>query len=167
MKPKEDIVITGIGVVSPIGVGKDPFWNSLCEGRSGVRPLDLYEQDAVTNAEEIMRLKTAAQQVHVEPSLRRYLLDIVRETRHLPDIELGASPRASLALFHATQALALSCGRDFVMPDDIKRLAPSVLSHRLIASTEAYLHHRSKESLIENILDRLPVPVEPQTEPRT
>jgi MoxR-like ATPase len=122
---------------------------------------------AVTNAEEIMRLKTAAQQVHVEPSLRRYLLDIVRETRHLPDIELGASPRASLALFHAVQALALSCGRDFVIPDDIKRLAPSVLSHRLIASTETYLHHRSKESLIENILDQLPVPVEPQTESGT
>jgi len=116
---------------------------------------------AVTDATEIMRLKKAAQQVHLSPELRRYLLEIVRDTRQHPEIQLGASPRASLALHHAAQALALVRGRDFVIPDDIKILAPSVLSHRLISSTEAYLHHRSKESLIENILDRIPVPVEP------
>ena len=127
----------------------------------------LTELAAVTTAAEIMQIKAAAQQVHVEASLRRYLLDVVRETREVPEIELGASPRASLALFHAAQSLALIRGRDFVIPDDIKRLAPSILSHRLIASTEAYLHHRSKESLIENILDQLPVPVEPQTESGT
>ena len=124
----------------------------------------LTELAAVTTAEEIMRLKAAAQQVHVDPSLRGYLLEVVRETRNVPEIELGASPRASLALFHAAQSLALIRGRDFVIPDDIKRLAPSILSHRLIASTEAYLRHRSKESLIERILDRLPIPVEPQAE---
>jgi len=76
------------------------------------------------------------------------------------EIELGASPRASLALYRAAQALALVKGRDYVIPDDVKRLAIPVIVHRLIASTEAYLHNRSKENLIENILAQTPVPVE-------
>ena len=121
-------------------------------------PLDSLPE--VTSAEEIIKLKQLAQEVHVEQSVRRYLLDIIRQTRSNAEIELGASPRASLAIYRATQALALIRGRDYVIPDDLKRLAIPVIVHRLIASTEAYLHNRSKENLIENILAQTPVPVE-------
>ncbi|MFH1775344.1 MAG: MoxR family ATPase [Chloroflexota bacterium] len=121
-------------------------------------PLD--SLPAVTSAEEIMKLKRLAQEVYVEPSVRHYMLDIVAKTRSSPTIELGASPRASLALYRACQALALIQGRDYVIPDDVKRLASPVLGHRLMLNTEAYLHNRNKESLIEDILATTPVPVE-------
>ena len=114
----------------------------------------------VTSAEEILRLKCLAQEVYVEPSVRHYVLGIIRQTRHDPAIELGASPRASLALYKAAQALALVSGRDFVVPDDVKRLVVPVLAHRLILSTEASLHNQSKESLLERIRDSVPAPVE-------
>ena len=121
-------------------------------------PLDSLPE--VTSAEEIIKLNQLAQEVHVEQSVRHYLLDIIRQTRSNAEIELGASPRASLALYRSAQALALVSGRDYVIPDDVKRLAIPVIVHRLIASTEAYLHNRSKENLIENILAQTPVPVE-------
>ncbi|HEY87483.1 MAG TPA: MoxR family ATPase [Dehalococcoidia bacterium] len=121
-------------------------------------PLDSLPE--VTSAEEIIKLNQLAQEVHVEQSVRHYLLDIIRQTRSNAEIDLGASPRASLALYRSTQALALVSGRDYVIPDDVKRLAIPVIVHRLIASTEAYLHNRSKENLIENILAQTPVPVE-------
>jgi MoxR-like ATPase len=92
--------------------------------------------------------------------VRHYVLGIIRQTRHDPAIELGASPRASLALYKAAQALALVSGRDFVVPDDVKRLVVPVLAHRLILSTEASLHNQSKESLLERIRDSVPAPVE-------
>jgi len=129
--------------------------------------LDRFKQDnpldslpEVTSAAEITKLKQLAQEVHIEQSVRRYLLAIIRQTRTNNEIELGASPRASLALYRASQALALVKGRDYVIPDDVKRLATPVIVHRLIASTEAYLHNRGKENLIENILANTPVPVE-------
>jgi len=96
----------------------------------------------------------------VEPSVRRYILEVTGRTRTKPSITLGCSPRASLALYRASQALALIQGRDFVLPDDVKRLVVSVLGHRLILSTEAYLHNTSKEKLIADILSSLPVPAE-------
>jgi len=121
-------------------------------------PLDSLAE--VSSAEEILKLKRLSQEVYIEPSVRHYILNIIRETRHNPSIELGASPRASLALYKAAQALALVKGRDYVIPDDVKRLAIPVLGHRLVLSTEAYLHNRSKENLLEGILDSLSVPVE-------
>lgn len=121
-------------------------------------PLDTLPE--VSSAEEILELKRLAQEVYVEESVRRYILDIIRQTRLNPSIELGASPRASLALYRACQALTLVEGRDYVVPDDVKQLAVPVLSHRLILSTETHLHNRSKESLIEDILASVPVPVE-------
>jgi MoxR-like ATPase len=121
-------------------------------------PLDVLPE--VTSAAEIIELKQLAQEVHIEQSVRRYLLAIIRQTRANNEIELGASPRASLALYRAAQALALVKGRDYVIPDDVKQLATPVIVHRLIASTEAYLHNRGKENLIENILANTPVPVE-------
>jgi MoxR-like ATPase len=121
-------------------------------------PLDVLH--AVTSGEDVLTLKNLAQNVHVEKSVRHYLLDIVEATRGNRSIELGASPRASLVLYKAAQAFALVKGRDYVIPDDVKQLALPILGHRLILSAEAYLHHTSKESLIEEIVASVPVPVE-------
>ena len=123
----------------------------------------LEQLSAVTSASEIMDISRQVQEIYVESSVRRYILEVVRKTRINPSIALGGSPRASLSLYRASQALALIQGRDFVLPDDIKRLAVPVLGHRLILSTEAYLHNTSKEELIADILSSLPVPAEEQS----
>ena len=120
----------------------------------------LEQLSAVTLASEILDIGRQAQEIYVEPSVRRYILEIIGRTRISPSITLGGSPRASLALHRASQALALIQGRDFVLPDDVKHLAVPVLAHRLILSTEAYLHNASKENLIDDILSSLPVPAE-------
>ena len=120
----------------------------------------LEQLSAVTLASEILDIGRQTQEIYVEPSVRRYILEIIGMTRNNPSITLGGSPRASLALYRASQALALIQGRDFVLPDDVKHLATPVLSHRLILNTEAYLHNTSKEKLIDDILFSLPVPAE-------
>ncbi len=121
-------------------------------------PLEALEQ--VISGEDILKLRDTASHVHVDESVRHYLLDIIQRTRAEPSIQLGASPRASLALFKAVRALAMVKGRDYVIPDDVKRLAPPVLGHRLIMNTEAFLHQKSKKELLEGILASVPVPVE-------
>ena len=123
----------------------------------------LEQLSAVTSASEIMDIRRQVQEIYVESSVRRYILEVVGKTRTNPSIALGGSPRASLSLYRASQALALIQGRDFVLPDDVKRLAVPVLGHRLILSTEAYLHNTSKEELIADILSTLPVPAEEQS----
>lgn len=120
----------------------------------------LEQLSAVTLASEILDIGRQTQEIYVEPSVRHYILEIISRTRTNPSITLGGSPRASLALYRASQALALIQGRDFVLPDDVKHLATPVLSHRLILNTEAYLHNTSKEKLIDDILFSLPVPTE-------
>ena len=114
----------------------------------------------VTSGEEILGLISLVHEVHVEHSIRHYILEITRRTRVDPLIKLGASPRASLALYKVSQALALVQGRDYVMPDDVKRLVVPVLGHRLILSPEAFLTKSNKEDLLEGILFSIPVPVE-------
>jgi MoxR-like ATPase len=124
------------------------------------RSSPLERLSAVTSGSEIINMKRQAQEIYVEPSVRRYILEVTGKTRTNLSITLGGSPRASLALYRASQALALIQGRDFVLPDDVKRLAVPVLGHRLILSTEAYLHNTSKEEVIADILSSLPVPAE-------
>jgi MoxR-like ATPase len=121
-------------------------------------PLD--NLPAVTSAGELLKLKAMSQEVYVDKSIRRYILDLIRQTRLNSALDLGGSPRASLVLYKAGQAYAMVKGRDYVIPDDIKCLAIPVLAHRLILSSEAYLHSTSKETLIEDIINSLPVPVE-------
>jgi len=120
----------------------------------------LEQVSAVTLASEILDIGRQTREIYIEPSVRRYILEIVGRTRSDPSVTLGGSPRASLALYRASQALALIQGRNFVLPDDVKHLATPVLSHRLILNTEAYLHNTSKEKLIDDILSSLPVPAE-------
>jgi MoxR-like ATPase len=120
----------------------------------------LEQLPAVTSASEIMNIRRQVQEIYVESSVRRYILEVVEKTRTNPSISLGGSPRASLSLYRASQALALIQGRDFVLPDDVKRLAVPVLAHRLILNTEAYLHNTNKEEIIADILSSLTVPAE-------
>ncbi len=102
--------------------------------------------------------------VHVDEKIRRYLMEIIHKTREHEQLSLGASPRASLALFRASQAMAAILGRDFVQPDDLKRVAPHVLGHRLIVRPEARLRQVTAAGVLEEVLGEVRVPV-PAVEP--
>jgi MoxR-like ATPase len=115
----------------------------------------------VVSPEEVLTAVAEAARVRLQEDVRRYLVQVTRATRADADVRLGASPRATLALQRASLAWAAIQGRDFVVPDDIKYLAVPVLAHRLIASLEARLRGRDAVSIVEGILDTVPVPVEP------
>ena len=121
-------------------------------------PLDSLKP--VVSGEELVRLAEALRHLHVDPGVRRYAVRIVRATRSDPAFELGASPRASLALFRTARAFAALSGRDYVLPDDVKTMAPYVLPHRLILSTQARLRGREADELLADLLQRVPVPIE-------
>ncbi len=95
---------------------------------------------------DLTRLQSLAQDVHLDRAVGDYLLRLITATRNHPDLSLGASPRGSLALYKAAQALALVRGRDFVTPDDIKELAPAVLPHRLIVKPESEVRGRNRDA---------------------
>lgn len=114
----------------------------------------------VITGEELTRLAEALRHLHVDPSVRRYAVQIVQATRQDTAFELGASPRGSLALFRTARALAAVSGRDYVLPDDVKTMAPYVLPHRLILSTQARLRGRNADELLGEVLKRVPVPIE-------
>lgn len=120
----------------------------------------LLELEAVLSVEELLGLQGMVSRVRAEDSVREYLLKIARATRAHASLELGASPRASLALYKTSQALAFLYGRDYVIPDDVKRLVPFVLGHRLILSPEARLRGRKTEAILAEILESVPVPLE-------
>ena len=115
---------------------------------------------SVTEGPELLKLQKLCRQIFVEESVRNYIVAIIRATRAHADIRLGASPRASLGLHQAAQTLAAIRGRNYVIPDDVKYLAVPALSHRLIAKTEARLRGHSTEEIVQEILSRVPVPVE-------
>ena len=118
---------------------------------------------SVVEAEELLEIQKLCRQVYVERSIRSYAVAIARATRSHKDIRLGASPRASLGLHLASQALAAIRGRNYVIPDDIKYLAVPTLAHRLITKTEARLRGRSVEEIVGEIVSTVSVPVEEQT----
>jgi len=114
----------------------------------------------VAAGDDVLALQRAIRTIHLAGVVRRYVVDIVRATRGTDDIQLGASPRASLALHRGAQALAALRGRDFVRPDDVKELALPVLAHRLILAPEARLRGRSPAEVVRNVVARVPAPVE-------
>ena len=120
----------------------------------------LLELEAVTGPDEVLEMQRERQEVRIEDSVRDYIVHVARATRKHPEIALGASPRATLSLFQASQAWAALRGRDYVIPDDIKAMAPSVLTHRLMISPQAQLRGRLPEELVEDIVDSVAVPVE-------
>ena len=114
---------------------------------------------ATISTEELLSLQDAVRAVHVSPSVQTYIVEIVTATRTHGQIEIGASPRGSLALLHAAQSHAAAQGRAFVLPDDVKKLAPFVLAHRVVLSPEARARAIKDTSVIADILNRVPVPV--------
>jgi MoxR-like ATPase len=123
-----------------------------------VNPLNRAEP--VATGDEIRRASMMCRQVHIHPVLEDYLLDMVRASRSDAAITLGISPRGSLALYHASQALAAIRGRNYVVPDDVKQLATPVLAHRLILSPDTRLHGRPDREVLSDLIKRVPVPVE-------
>jgi MoxR-like ATPase len=114
----------------------------------------------VASAEALLAAQPVTRTVRYQPEVEQYLVAIVRATRKHPGLELGASPRGALALHHACQALAALRGRDYVEPDDVKRLAPVVLAHRLIPTARARLKGDRAEAILGEIVAATPVPVE-------
>jgi MoxR-like ATPase len=102
--------------------------------------------------------------VHVDEKIRRYLMEIITKTREHDDVALGASPRASIALFRTSQAMAAILGRDFVQPDDVKRVAANVLNHRLIVRPESRLRKVTAAGVVEEVVAEVRVPT-PASEP--
>ena len=114
--------------------------------------------EAVVSVEEVSQAQEAMKAVHVSPAVKRYIVELVDQTRQHPDVYLGASPRGSLTLYRTGQARAAILGRDFVLPDDVKHLALSALPHRVILSPRARLRDLTAEHIMREILDALPVP---------
>jgi MoxR-like ATPase len=113
--------------------------------------------EKVVDGTELLTLQKAVWDVHVDDTLQEYIVSLVSATRTHPDLALGVSPRGSLALFKASQALAAVRGRDHVRPDDIKHLVPVTLSHRLIIKPEAELRGRSVRSILDDVLKDTPL----------
>ena len=120
-------------------------------------PIDRIE--AVATADDLVAVQSQVADIHVDDSIRDYLVGIVRSTRAHPDVALGSSPRGTLALFRTSQALAAIRGRDYVLPDDVKYLAPFSLAHRLIVRPESQLRGRTGIGVLQGILETTPVPV--------
>ena len=116
----------------------------------------------VVSAAEVIACQQAVREVYVDDKVRRYLLEIVQKTRDHDDVHLGGSPRASIALFRTGQALAAISGRNFVLPDDVKRMVFSVLVHRLILRPESRLRKVTPESVLNEIVPDVAVPILPQ-----
>jgi MoxR-like ATPase len=113
----------------------------------------------VASAEELMEAIDDARRVFVEESLNRYVVTLLRQTRSDSRLYLGASPRAGIALMRVAKARAIVAGRDYVEPDDVKTVAPTVLAHRLILAPEARSSGLDAEDLVRSVLERTPVPV--------
>ena len=113
----------------------------------------------VVTGDDVRALQDAAKEIHVSDDVRRYILQVVRTTRDHPAVELGVSPRGSLALFKAGQALAALRGRDYVVPSDVQALSPAILTHRVHISPQIRLRGRTPSEVVAEIIGSVPVPV--------
>ncbi len=120
----------------------------------------LAELEPVLQKEEILHMQRLCRQVIVSEPMEEYVVALVQASRRHTGVELGVSPRGSLALYHTSQALAAIRGRDFVLPDDVKYLAPSVLAHRLVTGSHTRLRGRAAAEIVADLLSSVPVPVE-------
>jgi MoxR-like ATPase len=116
------------------------------------------DMQAVMSAEQASTMSVVAREVHVAPSLHSYAVTICSNTRKLPEVRLGVSPRGSLALVLSAQSLAASRGRGFITADDIKAVAPHVLGHRLLLTSEAELSGKTPTSVVSDLMAAIPVP---------
>lgn len=129
---------------------------AILYAQAQTHPLD--SLGAVVSGDDVLAMQRAVRRVKVEESVGRYLVDLIGKTRGEPRLKLGASPRASLMLFRASQATAFLQGRDYVLPDDIQRLAPPVLAHRLMLTSKSKYGGDSKRAIVEDLLKQVKVP---------
>lgn len=116
--------------------------------------------NAVMDKDELIKLQNEVKQIYVSDAVKTYIVKIVNNTRNHPLFELGASPRASIALMQAAKAYAYIQGRDYVIPDDVKYLTPHVLSHRVILSSEAKFEGKTAKSLLTDLVRKTMIPIE-------
>ncbi len=120
----------------------------------------------VASAEELIDAQRAVREVYVDPKVQQYLLQIVHDSRQHEALTLGGSPRASIALYRASQAMAALLGRSYVVPDDVKKIAPAIMGHRLILKPESRLRKVTSDRVVEEIISEIAVPTIQPTDAR-
>lgn len=120
----------------------------------------LEQVETVATTEEILEIIMAIRHIRISEAVEGYLLEIIRSTRSDDMLEIGASPRAALALARASQAHAATHGRDYVLPDDVRSMAPDVLAHRLMATAQAELLGTTQTDIVKRVIQNIEVPVE-------
>jgi MoxR-like ATPase len=142
-----------------LGLGYPPLADEarMLSEQTSAPPLDTLEP--VSTATDVLAVIDDARAIFVEDSLNRYVVALLRQTRNDPRLYLGASPRAGIALMRVAKARAVAQGREYVLPDDVKSVAPHVLAHRLILAPEARSAGLSGEDLVRQAVEKTPVPV--------
>ncbi len=138
---------------------EDDEWE-IVKRRAG-RGSDEVRLDKVLDSSRVLEMKAIVEQVTIDESVGRYLVELARSTRSTPGVEIGASPRASLALLQASRALAAVRGRSYVIPDDVKSVAVPCLAHRLSLRPDLWLRGTRADDVVRHCLATVPVPVEP------
>ena len=141
-----------------IGYPDDQEENEILLRFQESNPLD--QLQAVIDAKEIVAMQEQVRRVRVEESVRQYVVNVARATREHEDVYVGVSPRGTMMLYHTIQALATIRGREYVLPDDVKYLAPYVLTHRIIVNPKTRLRGRTPADVISDIVESVTVPVE-------
>ena len=136
------------------------WWNTELEANLGLAYVPAETLQAVTTPEALIELQGAVRRIRVEDSVREYVVKVARATRDHPAVSLGVSPRGTMALYQTAQALAAIRGRDYVIPDDVKELAPHALTHRIIINPQTRLRGRTPQEVVMDVVDQVPVPVE-------
>jgi MoxR-like ATPase len=128
---------------------------AMLSARETASPLD--DLEPVTDSAEILKLISIVAGVHVSAAVQRYAVALSTATRRSPELRLGASPRATLHLVRAAKAWAAMSGRDYVIPDDIRELAPTMVAHRLLPTVEAAMNGRGPADILATVLESVPI----------
>ena len=150
-----------------IGVGypsREHEWEML--ERRIERAEDEVELYQVVNRQSVLEMQRAVEQVHIDESLGYYIVDLTVATRTAPGVQVGASPRGSLALLKLSRCRAALAGRDYVTPDDVKEVAVPALAHRLSLRPELWVERRRSDDIVRDVLDTVPTPSVEQAEAR-
>jgi MoxR-like ATPase len=124
----------------------------------GARRQDSVDLEPVIGATHLLQLQATVEQVHVSEAIERYIVSLTAATRQHPQVQVGVSPRGSLALYQLARAHAMVHGRDFVLPDDVKAMAPAALAHRLLLKPELWIRGVQAEQIVRDLLEQTPVP---------
>jgi MoxR-like ATPase len=137
----------------------------ILDEQKRAHPVDLLVP--VAGADDVVAMQRAVREIYVDPAISDYIVRLVSATRTHPDVYLGASPRGSLALYRASQALAAITGRDYVIPDDVKVLAEPALAHRIILKTAASIRGVEAAAIVSEMLLAVPIQAPPPAPPRS